>query len=209
MTEAPQYLRTSRLGQIMLEGVEEIIGRLETRAVLNSRQLTQFYEEVKDRIGTGNETPAYEVGAIQASLEEMYGKRGGRGITLRAGRASFKYVLRSYGKLLGLTGLNYRLLPAPVRLKTGLQALTGLFSELEDGGIEVGQTETAWLWKSSQCPYCWQRASIEPMCTFPVGMLQEFLAWNSGGKVFHVEEVECRAKGKPACVYQIDAQPIE
>ena len=209
MTDVPENFSTSRLGQIMLEGVEEIIGRLGVRAVLNTEQLSGFYRGGKEPVGTDNATQFSELSAIQSALEEVYGKRGGRGITLRAGRASFKYILRMYGASLGLTDLNYRLLPAPVRLKTGLESLARLFSDLEGGQVEIEQTETAWIWQSQKCPFCWQRKLNEPACMFTIGLLQEFLAWNSGGKVFHVEEVECRAKGKPACLFRIDAQPLE
>jgi len=209
MIDEPENLSTSRLGQIMLEGMEEIIGRSGVRAVLNTDLLSGFYRGGKEEVGTDNEAQLSELSTIQSALEEVYGKRGGRGIALRAGRASFKYILRMYGASLGLTDLNYRLLPAPVRLKTGLASLARLFSELEGGQVEIEQTETAWIWRSHKCPFCWQRKSIDPACTFTVGLLQEFLAWNSGGKVFHVEEMECRAKGKSACVFRIDAQPLE
>ncbi len=209
MSDEPENFSTSRLGQIMLEGMEEIIGRSGVRAVLNTEQLSRFYLGGKEKVGTDKDVPFSELSTIQSTLEEVYGKRGGRGVTLRSGRASFKYILRIYGASLGLTDLNYRLLPAPVRLKTGLAALARLFSDLEGGPVEIEQTETSWIWQSQKCPFCWQRKSNEPVCTFTVGLLQEFLAWNSGGKVFHVEEVECRAEGKPACVFRIDAQPLE
>ncbi len=207
--ETGTYSRSSRLGQIVLEGVEEIIGRSGVQAVLNGDEMARFYQPESAVAVQGNGSPAPEVSAIQSSLEEIYGQRGGRGISLRAGRAAFKYLLRSYGAALGLTGLNYRLLPAPVRLKTGLEALVRLFSDLEGGPVAVEQAQTAWLWRSEACPFCRQRTTSEPACPFTVGLLQEFLAWNSGGKVYHVEETECRASGKAACLFRIDMQPLE
>ncbi len=209
MAEEPGNHQSSRLSQIVFEGVEEIIGRSGMHAVLHTGLMARFYQGERGLAGKGVPPAAPEVSAFQSSLEEMYGKRGGRGIALRAGRASFKYVLRSYGSSLGLTDLNYRLLPAPVRLRTGLEALVRLFTDLEGGPVEVEQTATAWLWRSTACPYCWQRTTSEPACTFTIGLLQEFLAWNSGGKIFHVEERECRAKGNAACVFRIDNQPLE
>ncbi len=200
---------SSHLSQIVLEGVEEIIGRSGVQAVFNTGMMARFYPPESEIAAQGKGSPAPEVTAIQLSLEEMYGKRGGRGVALRAGRASLKYLLRTYGASLGLTDLNYRLLPAPARLRTGLEALVRLFSDLEGGPVEVEQAETAWLWRSAACPFCWQRRTTEPACTFTVGILQEFLSWISGGKVYHVEETECRGISKPACVFRIDKQPLE
>jgi predicted hydrocarbon binding protein len=209
MEEEPGNHRSSRLSQIVFEGVEEIGGRSGVHAVLNTSLMAHFYQWQPERAEKDDPLPALEVSAIQSSLEEVYGKRGGRGIALRAGRASFKYVLRTYGASLGLTDLNYRLLPAPIRLRTGLEALVRLFSDLEGGPVAIEQTEAAWLWRSTACPYCWQRQTSEPACTFTIGLLQEFMAWNSGGKVFQIEETECRANGNPACVFRIDIQPLE
>ncbi len=209
MAEEPGYHRSSRLGQIVFEGVEEIIGRSGVRDLLNTGPLARFYREERNSAENVDLSPASEVSAIQSALEETYGQRGGRGIALRAGRASFKYILRQYGASLGLTGLDYRLQPAPARLKTGLETLVRLFSDLERGPVEIEQVEAAWIWRSAACPYCWQRKTSEPACTFAVGLLQEFLAWNSGGKVFNVEETECRAEGKAACAFRIDIQPLE
>ncbi len=209
MAEEPGNHRSSPLGQIVLDGVEEIIGRSGVHAVLNTDLMARFYQQENEMGAKAERLPARELSAIQSSLEEMYGKRGGRGVALRAGRVSFKYILRYFGTVLGLTDLNYRLLPAPVRLRTGLEALVKLFSDLEGGPVEVEQAETAWLWRSKACPFCWQRTTSEPACAFTVGMLQEFMSWNSGGKVFHVEETECRAKGKPACVFRIETKPLE
>ncbi len=209
MAEETGNHRSSRLGQIVLEGMEEIIGRSGVHAVLNTDLMARFYQQENEMGAQEEGLPARELSAIQSSLEEMYGKRGSRGVALRAGRASFKYVLRYYGASLGLTDLNYRLLPAPARLRTGLEALVKLFSDLEGGPVEVEQAETAWLWRSTACPFCWLRTTSEPACPFTVGLLQEFLSWNSGGKVYHVEETECRAQGKPACVFRIDIKPLE
>jgi predicted hydrocarbon binding protein len=147
--------------------------------------------------------------AIQTALEAMYGKRGGRGITLRAGRAAFKYVLRAYGPWLNLLDLNYRLLPAPVRFKTGLDVLAKLFSDMGKTSIAVVESTDAWFWRIERCPFCWQIKSNEPVCTFLVGFLQEFFTWASGGKVYHVRETECLAMGKTACVIKVDIRPLE
>ena len=209
MNEESGNLSVSRLSQIVLEGVEEIAGRSGVRAALNAAELSNLYQSSSVGNAAMGEFPFNEVSAIGAALEEMYGRRGGRGIALRAGRAAFKYVLRTYGAAMKLLDLNYRMLPEPVRINTGLTALAGLFSELGSTQILLEETSDAWLWRMERCPFCWQVKSREPVCTFMVGLLQEFFTWASGGKVYHVLESECLAMQKTACLIKIDIRPLE
>jgi len=209
MTNPPSHKNVSRLSQIMLEGIEEIAGRSGVRAALNAAELSNLYELAATSAEPSPEFPFNELSAIQTALEAMYGKRGGRGITLRAGRAAFKYVLRAYGSWLNLLDLNYRLLPAPVRFKTGLDVLANLFSEMGKTTIAVVESADAWFWRIERCPFCFQIKSNEPVCTFLVGFLQEFFTWASGGKVYHVQEIECLAMGKTACIIKVDVRPLE
>jgi predicted hydrocarbon binding protein len=150
-----------------------------------------------------------DIAAVTQALEKMYGPRGGRGIALRSGRAGFKYVLRQNGVGIGITDLNFRLLPVPARLKTGLDALAGLMSKIGDEQVQVVENDQNWTWRSQHCPLCWQRSSNEPVCHFTVGLLQEFLAWASSGRVFSVNEIECQATGAEACLFQIDKKALD
>ena len=150
-----------------------------------------------------------EIVAIGVGLEQMYGPRGGHGVALRAGRAGFKYILRQYGPAMGITDLQFRLLPVPVRVKTGLDALAALMARLGHEQVSVSETERSWLWRSQNCPYCWQRSLPEPGCHFTAGLLQEFFAWVSSGRVYAVSEVECQGCGAQACLFQIDKKPLD
>jgi predicted hydrocarbon binding protein len=201
-------LNSSHLGQIMLEGTQEIIGPAGLQAVFDTAKQSALFHGQDVRMGTWG-APFAELSSIQFALEQVYGPRGGRGVSLRAVRAAFKYVLRQFGEALGLTALAYRLLPAPARLKSGLETLAGWFAESSQDPIKVEAIDQAWLWKTERCPLCWQRESDEPVCTFTVGLIQEFLAWASGGKIYPVGEVECLAMGQPACIVRIDARPLD
>jgi hypothetical protein len=150
-----------------------------------------------------------EISAVAAGLEKMYGPRGGRGVALRAGRAGFKYILRQHGAGLGITDLQFRLLPVPVRVKTGLDAIGRLMARLGDEQVCVTEDEHSWFWRSHNCPYCWQRALHEPACHFTAGLLQEFFAWVSSGRVYSVSELECRAAGAAACFFQISKKALD
>ena len=149
------------------------------------------------------------VAAITRGLEKMYGPRGGRGVALRAGRAGFKYLLRQFGTSLGIIDLNYRMMPVPLRIKTGLHAMADLMGRIGDEQVIIGELDTVWTWTAERCPHCWQRTATEPVCQFPVGMLQEFLAWASSGRVYGIREVECLAAGGATCMIQIYKKALD
>lgn len=148
------------------------------------------------------------VSLLQRTLEQLYGPRGGRGVALRIGRACFKYGLREYGSILGLTEMAFRLLPLSTKLHIGAQSFAELFNKHTDQRVRVEENDRQIIWNIEHCPLCWERKSEEPVCHMAVGVLQESLYWLSGGKIFNVEETNCIARGDPACVIVIDRIPI-
>lgn len=199
---------SSQLGEILLLGIEEIIGAPGLNAILNLARLKPGAAEVKNGDPL-KRMDNIEIASVQEALETMYGMRGGRGIALRAGRTSFKYLLRQYGVRLGLVDLNFRLLPVPTRLKTGLEILAALIGQIGDDQVTIEDQEKYWIWSSRSCPICWERVSHEQVCHFTVGYVQEFIAWASGGRVFAVTETQCRAKGDPVCLIQIEKKSLD
>ncbi len=187
--------------------MEEIIGRSGLNAVLNLRRSQAGAKPVP--VGPLGRMDYAEIAAIGSGLEQMYGPRGGHGVALRAGRAGFKYILRQNGLAMGITDLQFRLLPVPARVKTGLEAMAGLMARLGDEEVTISENEFSWFWSSRHCPYCWQRSNQQPVCHFTVGILQEFFSWVSSGRVYAVSELQCQACGAAACLFQIDKKAID
>ena len=98
-----------KMGRLILLGMEEVLGAGSLNGVLRLNSLedmaTNYPPISNDR------TFSFEkVSAIQTAFELAYGPHGGRGVALRVGRASFKYGLKEYGSMLGLTEMAFRLL---------------------------------------------------------------------------------------------------
>ena len=127
---------------------------------------------------------------------------------MRVGRACFKYGLKEYGSMLGLTEIAFRLLPLPTKLHTGAKAFADLFNKHTDQKVNVEEKDNKIFWHIERCPLCWERKAQEPICHLAVGLLQEALYWVSGGKVFDVEETACIARGDAACTIMIDQTPL-
>lgn len=202
MSETYHY--PQKMGRIVLLGMEEVIGKGGMDAVLNLATLNDLQPSASNERTFSFDT----VSKLHQSLEQVYGPRGGRGLALRSGRACFKYGIKEYGSMLGLTEMAFRLLPLPTKLRTGARSFADLFNKHTDQQVRVEETEAQILWHIERCPLCWERHAEEPVCHLAVGLLQEALYWLSGGKVFSVEETACHARGDEHCIITIQKNPL-
>lgn len=204
---SPQYYYPQKMGRLILQGMEEVMGTSGVNTVLHLGSLDSIIENYPTT--SSERTFSFEkVSALQASLEKVYGPRGGRGVALRVGRSSFRYGLKEYGSMLGLTEMAFRLLPLPTKLRTGARVFADLFNKHSDQKVRVDESENKIYWIIEHCPLCWERTADEAICHLAVGVLQEALYWLSGGKVFSVEETACVARGDETCTIVIDQTPL-
>ena len=202
-----QYNYPQKMGRVILLGMAEVLGVNVVSGVLRLNSLEHLAEN--NPPATDERTFSFEtVSGIQTALELAYGPRGGRGLALRTGRAAFKYGLKEYGSLLGLTETAYRILPLPRKMQTGAKTFAELFNKHTDQVVRVEEVDDKILWHIERCPLCWGRKEDEPVCHLAVGLLQEALYWVSGGKVFNVIETSCVAKGDGICTISIETKAL-
>lgn len=203
------FYNSNRFARIYLKSLEEITGRNGVNAILNYASLGSLV----DNLPPDNEDRAFDFAhfsRINLALEEMYGKRGGRGMALRAGRTTFEDVLRHYGSLAGVGELAFKVMPLQKKIKAGLQAMARIFTEHSDQTSMSEEFEEHYLYRVERCPICWGREKTEgPICYYMVGLLQEGLHWVSRGKEFRVDEAKCIAQGHDTCEFIIPKNPIE
>jgi predicted hydrocarbon binding protein len=186
------YYYPNKAGKIILESLVNVMGKNGLNAILNLAHLTNLID---------NYPPD--------NLEEMYGPRGGRGLALRAGRATFSDVLRNFGALAGVGDLAFRVLPLQTKLRIGVPAMARIFSQVSDQHSTVTEAETDFIYTIHRCPVCWGRSNLDkPVCYIAVGLLQEGLKWLSGGNEFRVNETKCVAMGEQVCEFFIQKTPI-
>ena len=211
LTSEPQelsYYWPNQMGRMLLLALEDVMGRNGVNAVLNLARLrhrVNSYPPNNLELQFGFD----ELSAIMQALEEMYGPRGGRNLAIRAGRAGFKYALRDFGALLGLSDLAFRLLPLGMKLKVGLNAMADTFNNFTDQRVHVEEETDRFVYRIDRCPVCWHRHADFSCCHAAIGLLQEMVFWISGGKSFSIEEVSCIATGDSACTFIIDKRPLD
>ncbi len=203
------YFNTNKFARIYLESIREITGDNGLKAILNFAHLPDLCETLPpDNLERAFDFSYFSM--INQSLEEIYGERGGRGLSLRIGRTTFDDVLKDYGALAGVGDLAFRLLPLEKKIRFGLNAMARIFSEKSDQKTSIEETNDHFLYLVERCPVCWGRINEDhPVCYYVVGLLKEGLHWVSGGKEFSITETRCIARGDEICEFRILKSPIE
>lgn len=197
----------NKMGRIVLTAMENIMGRHGVNAILNLAQLHYLVDNYPpNNLDLG--FTFNEFSTIQQTIEDMYGVRGGRGLALRAGRETWKYALKEFMPVLGITDLAFRTLPLGIKIKIGLEVFAQTFNRFSDQRVRLGEDERGYLWIIEQCPICWERTSETPCCHLAIGLLEQSLDWVSRGRRFRVQEVECIAAGDETCTIIIPKKPI-
>lgn len=197
----------NKIANIFLRSMEDVMGRNGLNAILRLAKLEQFI----DKMPPGNLERKFDFAdyaALNAALEDVYGPRGGRGLALRAGRASFAQGLKDFGALAGVGDKAFKILPMKAKLKIGIPAMAKVFSSVSDQKTRVEEKDDHFLYIIEVCPVCWDRKADKEICHAATGVLQEGLRWVTGGSEFRVGEIECKAKGDENCVFKIEKEPI-
>ncbi|MCJ7702038.1 MAG: 4-vinyl reductase [Anaerolineales bacterium] len=210
MNSSPKsgFYYPNKFGLIMLDALEDVMGKNGLNAILNLASLSQLIGHFpEDNLHKGFDFS--DISAINLALEEMYGPRGGRGLALRAGRATFSDALRDFGALAGAGDLAFKVLPLHAKLRIGVPAMAKIFSQMSDQVSTVIEREDAFIYTIHRCPVCWGRKDLDkPVCFIAVGLLQEGLKWVSGGNEFRVNESKCVATGDGVCEFVIMKTPL-
>lgn len=202
------YYYPNLIAKIYLEAIEEIMGANGMKALLNMGHM----QHLIDNYPPGNlrkEFDFADFAHLNDSMELMYGPRGGRALSLRAGRKAFDQGLKNFGAMVGIADRTFRLLPLSIRLKVGLRAMATAFSSTSDQISYVNEEDDHFVYVIERCPVCWGRHADAPICHAAMGIIQEGLSWGTGGKSFKTAEVTCIAKGDPTCSFTISKKPLD
>jgi predicted hydrocarbon binding protein len=198
----------NKFGLITLKSLEDVMGKNGLNAILNLAGLNSYIENYPP----DNLEKAFdfaELSSIGVALEEMYGPRGGRGLMLRAGRATFADALKYFGALAGAGDLAFKVLPLQAKMRIGLPAMAKIFSQVSDQLSTVEEKDNELIYTIHKCPCCYGRTGVDkPVCFIAVGLIQESLKWVSGGNEFRVNESKCVALNDPVCEFIIQKDPI-
>lgn len=197
----------NKIANIALKALEDVMGKNGVNAILNLANLQHLIDKYPPP-NLHREFDFAYFSAIWGALEEMYGPRGGRGLALRAGRATFAEGLRNFGALAGAGDLAFKVLPLHTKIKIGLPAMARIFTQTSDQHSTVEDRGDHFIYIIHKCPVCYGRHIDKPGCHIATGLIQEGLKWVSGGYEFRVVETKCIAVGNDVCEFMIMKEPV-
>lgn len=217
MVAAPQIVSVghhwpNKMGRMIMLALEDVLSRSGVNAVLNLAHLGHRVNNYPpDNLELGFDF--HEISMMMQAVEEMYGPRSGRNLAVRAGRAGFKYALRDFGTLLGLSDLAFRLLPLDIKLRVTLGAMADTFNSFSDQRVRLAKEDDRYYYVIEHCPVCWNRTAVEPCCHAATGLLQEAVMWVAASETredndLTVQEVSCIAAGAPNCTFVISRRSL-
>lgn len=88
---------------------------------------------------------------------------------------------------------------------TGLNKLGEVFSALPDQQVVIRDEGGSYLWQVNACAGCRTGRG----CQFFAGMLQEYMAWLGGGKVYLVDQITCCTEPNGICQFRLQGTPLD
>jgi predicted hydrocarbon binding protein len=197
-----------------LEAAEEVVGKDGLAVVLRDAKLERLINNYPSNTLEVSGTITYgDYSALSAGILGFFG-RPGKSMVMRMGRiAARKAIEHQSGTFSLATVLAAKLLPSAVQVKMGLSAMmSGLRALNEKNGQEfIGTIEDRgdkFAFIMETCPVCAGKHSESHICWLYEATIEEACR-QVFGKFFDVVEVECRAKGAKACVFEVPKQPSE
>ncbi|MDD5467974.1 MAG: 4-vinyl reductase [Anaerolineales bacterium] len=198
----------NKIALIAIKALEEVMGKNGLNAILNLAHLPHLIDNYPPD-NLEREFDFADFSAINLALEEMYGRRGGRGLALRAGKATFNNALKNFGALAGVADVAFVVLPLRAKMRIGLPAMARIFTQISGQLSTVKEYDNEFIYTIHRCPACWGRANEDkPVCFIAAGLLQAALKWVSGGSEFRVVETRCIAMGDEGCAFVIPKTPL-
>jgi predicted hydrocarbon binding protein len=206
--EKSGYCYPNLIAKIYLGAIEEVMGANGLKALLNMAGMQHLIGNYPPG-NLAKEFDFVDFAHLNEAMEMMYGPRGGRALSLRAGRKAFDQGLKNFGSMVGVADKTFRLLPLSIRLKVGLRAIATAFSSTSDQISYVEEESDHFIYVIERCPVCWNRHADSPICHAAMGIIQEALSWGTSGRAFKMAETTCIAKGDDACRFIIYKEPLD
>jgi predicted hydrocarbon binding protein len=191
-----------------LKAAEEVIGKQGLAIILRENGLERFIDHYPaENLVLSKDITCGDYASLCTGVMKFYG-RAGKSVVIRIGRISSRFAIEKQGTVFNVAAVTAsKFLPLASQIKTLFENIQGGFRKIfKDGGreiqVSIEDRGDKWAYITETCPLCAGKESDSHICWSFIGSLKESLLWFTG-KEFEVEEVECRAMGASACVWEV------
>lgn len=195
----------NNLSHIYLLSIEDVIGENGVKAILNSAGLSELIGNYPP-YNTENGFDFSKFSMIIGTLDELYGKKGSKVLSMRAGNALFAEMLKVLGEPEDIHSPEFQSKPLIEKIHTGLSVARRTFSKTKTEPIPQ-MDDGSFYYSVKYCPVCWGRTTDSPDCFLVSGMLQAAVRWSTGGMEFPVTQKTAHSCGDATCDFVIPVTP--
>lgn len=196
-----------------LLAAEQVTGKGGLAIVLRQVGLEHLIDNYpSDDLTVGSRLTCGDYASLFAGLVDFYG-RAGKSMLLCIGRLTAWHSLQRQSPLLGAAlGRFPSVLPLSTQPRVDWQNIPGRLGKIWSSfgrqmKLRIEDRGDRLAYVAETCPMCAGVQADGPICLSFTGTLQESMRLATG-KEFAVEEVECRAAGALACVWEISKHSL-
>ncbi len=184
---------------VAIQTVRELLGESGASIILQRANMLDYLKD--GRLAPGKRPTFGDVGRVTQAMIDVYGPKSASATLKRAGRVQFTKWRENYPLAIGLASTALKSLPADLRLKTLLKAVTMAAKQIAQVDTEfIEKPDGTLLFKTYQCPYCSGVHTSSAFCHTAIGALDELAFWVTN-QAWQTEEIECRAQGAETCTF--------
>lgn len=192
----------NNLARIILVALEEVIGLNGVNALLRLANKDEFIGNLPPD-NMNPEVDFADFSMIFGALDEMYGARGSRALSLRAGIATFDETLKNLGEAVDVHDSYFTSLPVDEKIRVGISVVGITFFQSTRNLPVVREENDHFTYSIKNCPICWQRITPQPSCHMFTGILKGAIRWVTLGADWEVTQSTARSCGAHSCDFKI------
>jgi len=192
------------MSRFLLNAFERTLGKQKFDKLCESVSNSIGYQDAFDRLSSEG-LDFVVIAALVDKLEEVYGKRGGRGLGLRIGQEYFGIILDRLRGVAGIGNLIGMDETEEKKIAIGLRSISTLLTDTGDHIFILNKKTNAWymdIYRSTAL-FQEQKADI-PSCYIMTGFFQTAVNTFSGTDEFTVNETKCVNAGDDFCEFHIE-----
>jgi predicted hydrocarbon binding protein len=194
------------LMRVWLETIQNIVGENGLKSILNYAHLQEYIGNFPPDDGK-LDTPAADAQALFLALYELFGKKGSRSLSLRAGREFARLGIEGRSGIAKALQTAAYLVPEATKMRLVLNKIVDQYGimytfQIEEPYAELIEKDDHFLLIFKDYFECEGITSDVPLCNINTGMVHFLMKWITGHE-HTVQEIKCKARGDLNDVFKI------